>query len=313
MNKNEHSLSILLNYKCKYNHIMLGCYNIILSCHLYREFENYKNLSYPFIIGGNIKRNGGKFMLRRPDLGVIMFYEIMEYTITDYYSRFKYLIYKTIPETYSYIHQVELSYIDEDNCYLRSSIIFDNKVVLSEEDFKRILEFKIKLYKAIECSLRNFLILKFSEIHSIIHCKIELIWKIIKNMKMIHKYAHLLGNKINYNGDILKKDEIIELIEIQNKKKIKSKAKVSKLKLEKMELTKESVIELLFKKEETSNLLSKSKIIIRIYEYDEKCSLYLFFFFSKIQDHLYLERFKKNKMKELNKFKSIIERYDANI
>ena len=129
---------------------------------------------------------------------------------------------------------------------------------------------------------------------------------------MIHKYAHLLGNQINYNGNILKKDEIIELIEIQNKKKIKSIAKVSKLKLEKMELTKESVIELLFKKEETSNLLSKSKIIIRIYEYDEKCSLYLFFFFSKIQDHLSLELFKKKKMKELNKFKSIIERYDAN-
>ena len=89
-------------------------------------------------------------MLRRPDLGVLMFYEILESTITDYYSRFKYYIYKTIPETFNFIHLVEVRYINEDQCDIRSSLIYDNKIFLSEKELQQTLLLKFKLYKQIE-------------------------------------------------------------------------------------------------------------------------------------------------------------------
>ena len=84
MKREETALSLLLNYNCKYDHFELGNYNLVLSVHLFRDFERYKNLSYPLLIKGNLKEKGTKYILRRPDLGVIMLYEILEIRITDY-------------------------------------------------------------------------------------------------------------------------------------------------------------------------------------------------------------------------------------
>ena len=217
MKRNETAQSLLLHFNCNYNHFVIGNNNIALSIHFYRDFKEYKNMSYPFILKGDLKRKGSKFMLRRPDLGVIMFYEIKEVIITDYYSRFKYQIYKTIPETFNYIHLVEMRYINEDQCDIRSTLIYDNKIFLSEEEFQTVIKFKIHLFKSIEVSLRKLTVLKLSAAYTIINSKIELIWNILRNMKLIHKYIHLLGDTINYDGNIFKKDDIIELINTKGK------------------------------------------------------------------------------------------------
>ena len=73
MNSKENAQSLLLNYNCKYNHFIAAYYNAAYIIHLFRDFEVYNNLSYPYILKGNLKRKGTKFMLRRPDLGVLMF------------------------------------------------------------------------------------------------------------------------------------------------------------------------------------------------------------------------------------------------
>ena len=312
MHKNETALSILLNYHCKYSHFLTGCNNIFFSCHLYRDFKTYKNLSYPYILKGDLNSKGTKFMLRRPDIGVIMFYEIKEYIITDYYSRFKYHIYKTIPETFNFIHLIEMRYLNEDQCDMRSSIIYNNSIFLSEKEFQQSIRFKLNLYRSIESSLRNFTILKLSVANTNINCNIELIWNILKNMKMIHKYTHLLADKINYDGNILKKDDIIELIYKKGKIKIKTFAKVNRLKLNKMVLTKEGTIELLFQKIEENNPLAKTKIIIRINEFEGKCSMYILFHFLKAQNSYDLKIFSQKKDKELQIFKDIVENYIKN-
>ena len=313
MKRNEAAQSLLLNCNCNYNHFIRGNYNAALSCHLYREFKGYKNLSYPFIIKGNLREKGTQFMLRRPDLGVLMFYEIIEVLITDYFSRFKYQIYKTIPETFKYFHLVEIRYINEDQCEIRSSLIYDNKIFLSEKEYQDAVRLILNVFKSIELCLKKFTIPKLSLVYAVINCKIELIWNILQNLKMIHKYCLLLDDKINYKGNLLQKDDIIELISIKGRNKIKSIAKVNKLKMSKMNLTKDGIIELLFQKvEKNKNPFAKTKIIIRIYEYEGKCSMYILFFFLNNQINYDLDAFTQRKNKELTKFKNIVENYNAN-
>jgi hypothetical protein len=310
MKKNEIVQSLSLIFKSRYNDLLLGTHNTILSCHLYRDFKVYKKLSYPYILDKGIKGKGIKFMLRRPDLGVYMFYELIDMIYTDYYSKFKYYIYKTIPESFEYIHQIEFTYLNENECHLSSFLIYNNKIIFSDDEFKKIIIFHKNLYKSIEYSLRRLTVLKVSTPYVVINCEIELIWKIIRNMKMIHKYVHLLTDKINYNGEIVKKNTIIELINIKGPKKYKSFAKVNKCKMDKYELSKECIIELLFQKDkEIVTPITKTKIVIRIYEYFGKCSMYILFFFNKAHHYETIGEFTKIKINELNKFKEIVENY----
>ena len=131
---------------------------------------------------------------------------------------------------------------------------------------------------------------------------------------MIHKYSHLLGNDIDYEGDILKKDKIITVYEIKDKIVYKSLANITKCLISKSNIIKNCTIELLFLNEQ-NNLTSSSlnKIIINIYEYNSKCSMYVLYFFNDIQkNQKKFSNFNRYKKKELEKFKNIIENYNLN-
>jgi hypothetical protein len=307
MKKGEIVNSIIMRYNCKYNYFVLGNNNIVFSVHLFRDFKGYKNLSYPFVLEGDLKMKDIKFMLRRPDLGLIAFYELKELLITDYYSRFKYYIYKTIPETFNYTHIVETRYINEDQCDVRSSVIYDNDFSMSEKEFNSTLIFMNNVYKSIEASLRHFSIFKLSTLNIMINTKIELIWNILRNMKLIHKYVNLLGHKINYKGNILKKKDIIEIFNINKDKECKTMAKVIKCKYNKNGLAKECIIEIVLKKE--NNPFSLNTITFLVYEFNNQCSLYILYKFVNIIDNSFSQKFTKRKNNELLKFKCIVEKY----
>ena len=312
MKKDEAFQSVSLHCRCNYTHFVIGYYNAILSCHFYRDYQTYKHLSYPFIIEGELRKKGLKFMLRRMDLNILLFYELKEITVTDYYSIIKYNIYKTIPKSMEYVHQIEIRYINEDECHVISSFIYDNKIYFSDNEFQMIIRTLKETYRCMECSLREFTVLKLSTAYTVINSDIELIWDIIRNMKMVHKYIHLLSDSIIYDGKILKKDAIIQLINEKGKKKFKSIAKINKCKMVKSGLTKESIIEILFQNNNALkdlNLFSEKQIIIRIYEFEHRCTLYLLYFFYNTYDYHVLESFTKEKNKELKKLKFIIENY----
>lgn len=312
MKRDETAQTVSLNCRCNYTHFVIGFCNSILSCHFYRGHQIYKNLSYPFIIEGELKKKGLKFVLRRPDLNILLFYELKDIIVTDYYSIFRYNIYKTIPKSMEYIHQIEVRYINEDECHVISSFIYDNKIFFSEKEFQKVIRSLKETYRCIENSLREFTVLKISPSYTVINSDIELIWDIIRNMKMVHKYIHLLSDKIIYDGKIIKKDSIIQLINERGKKNFKSIAKINKCKITKNELTKESIIEILFQNNNESkdtNLFPEKKIIIRIYEFEHKCTLYILYFFYNTYDYSVLESFTKAKNKELKKLKYIIENY----
>jgi len=152
-----------------------------------------------------MKEKGSKFIIKRSDLNLCTFYEITDLIVTDYYALFKFHIYKTIPETFDYDYILEIRYINENQCEFFVCFVFEGKYFLSEKEFHKEIKFRKALYKNIGRSLRKFEILKIATIYTTIKCNIEILFDILKNLKVIHKYAHLLGDNINYDGRILKK------------------------------------------------------------------------------------------------------------
>ena len=309
MQSNEISQSLIINCQCNFLHMILGTCNMTLSCYFQRKY--CKNLSYPIILEGNMKEKGSKFIVKRSDLNLYIFNEIIDLIITDYYAFFKFHIYKTIPETFDYDYILEIRNINENQCEFFISFVFEGKYFLSEKELHKEIKFRKALYKNIEKSLKEFEILKIARIDTIIKCIIELILDVLKNMKVIHKYSHLLGDRINYDGQILKKNIIVHLIDFIGELPIESTAKVHKIIFSKSEISKECIIEFLFQNNKNSSLYnSKSKIMIIIYEYNGFCTMYLLYFFHHIQKNIEnFFRFRKAKERQLIKFKNIVENF----
>ena len=312
MKKNETIQSLYYLSKTIYNESILGGYPINF-CYLFRNFKVYKDLSYPILLKGDLDRLKSKFIIRRPDLGVYMFYEFIESIITDYYAKFKFHIYKTIPKTFEFIHQLEYYYTNEDECLIYSTLIYHNEIIFTKNDLKKFYKFQTNVSKSIESCMMKSKLLKLSVAYTTININIELIWKIIRNMKMIHKYIDLLSDQVEYDGEILKKNKIIKLI--KGKGKSHKVAIIKECKMAKYDSIKECVIELLFQKEKEKNNKEpflETKIVIRIYEYDGKNTMYLFHFFVNRYEYSEIQKFTKIRNKKLAKFKDIIEHFIEN-
>lgn len=310
MKKTETVQSLYYLSKTIYKESILGGFPINF-CHLFRNFKLYKDLSYPILLKGDLDRVKSKFIIRRPDLGVYMFYEFIESTITDYYAKFKFNIYKTIPKTFEFIHQLEYYYVNEDEVLIYSTLIYNNEIFFTKKDLKNFYKFQTNVSKSIEGCMMKSKLLKISVAYTTININIELIWKIIRNMKMLHKYIDLLSDNVEYDGEILKKNKIIKLIK-GNSHKV---AIVKECKLAKYNSIKECVIELLFQKEKGKNYIgpfSEAKIVIRIYEYNGKNTMYLFHYFINRYEYTEIQKFTKIRNKKLSKFKDIIEHFIEN-
>jgi len=310
MKKNEISQPLIMDCKCNFSHMILGTYNLVLSCQFQKKYNN--QFSYPVIIRGNMKEKGSRFMLKIEDLDIYIFYEISEIIITDYYAFFKYHIYKTIPETFEYDHFVEMRYENEDEFTLFIGLLFQDKYI-TQEDLLRAMKQRKEIYTNIENSLRQFKLLKIASIHQTMDCKIELIWDIIRNMKMIHKYNHLLADQVEYSGNIISKDKIIKLINKNDdncKVSFELIAKVKKCAIKKSKIGKEFNVEISVNKNtNTIPYYPIKKIIITVYEYEKKCSMYILFIFKDILNKDIFSIFNKEKNIELMRFKNIIENY----
>ena len=306
MKKDEISQPLIMNCKCHFTHMILGTYNLVLSCQFQKKYNNF--FSYPIVIRGNLKEKGSRFMLKMEDLDLYIFYEISDIIITDYYAIFKFHVYKTIPETFEFDHFVEIRYENEDEFTLFIVHSIQDKY-LSQEDILQAIQRRKEIYINIENSLKELKLLKIISVHQAINCKIELIWDIIRNLKMIHKYTHLLADQIEYEGNILTKGMIIKLIKNNNNNKtnFEVKAKVKCLTMKKSKIEKEFNIQISLGKDKNTII---KKILITVYEYEGKCSVYFLFFFRNILSRDKFTNFLNEKNHELMKFKKIVENYN---
>ena len=306
MKKNVITQPLLMNCKCNYSHMILGTYNLVFSCQFQKKYN--KQFSYPIILRGNLKEKGSRFILKMGDL--YLFYEISDIIITDYYAIFKFHVYKSIPETFEFDHFVEVRYENENEFTLFIVYSVQDKY-LTHDDIILSMKNRKEIYINIENSLKQFELLKMASVHQVINCKIELIWDIIRNMKILNKYNHLLAEQIEYKGKLLNKDKIIKLIDKSSKTSYELIAKVKNCMIKKSKIEKEFNIQIIASKDKNSfPFYSLKKIIIQAYEYEERCSIYLLFFFRDIlsKDKFYI--INKEKNIELIKFKNIVENYN---
>ena len=309
MKRNETSQGSIMHCKFYFSHMIWVTYNPALSCHFQKV--NKLRITYPIIIEGELNKIGAKFILRRPDLGLDLFYELCEMVLTDYYLLFKYHIYKTIPESFEYYHIIELRYINEDEFFLYTSFIYNNNIFLSEKEIKEVINLSKNLYSNILKSLRDFGALQILATFTLINSEIELIYDVIRNMKLVHKYSHLIGDEIDYNGDIINKDCIIKIKDIHHNSIKKSVATVDRCLIRKLNTIKSCIIEIWFKNEEKKILpCSLKKILMNIYEYNKKTSMYVLYIFNTTQEKKDLKTFSERKNRELNIFKNIIENFN---
>ena len=306
MKKNVISQPLLMNCKCNYSHMILITYNLVFSCQFQKKYN--KQFSYPIILRGNLKEKGSRFILKMGDL--YLFYEISDIIITDYYAIFKFHVYKSIPETFEFEHFVEVRYENENEFTLFIDHSVQDKY-LTQDDIILSMKNRKEIYINIENSLKQFELLKMASVHQVINCKIELIWDIIRNMKILNKYIHLLAEQIEYKGKLLNKDKIIKLIDKSNKTSYELIAKVKNCMIKKSKIEKEFNIQIIASKDKNSfPFYSVKKIIIQAYEYEEKCSIYLLFFFRDILSKDKFSIINKEKNIELIKFKNIVENYN---
>ena len=181
---------------------------------------------------------------------------------------------------------------------------------LTQDDILLSLKNRKEIYINIENSLRQFELLRMASVHQLINCKIELIWDIIRNMKILNKYNHLLAEQIEYSGKLLKKDKIIKLIDKNNKTSYELIGKVKNCTIKKSKIEKEFNIQIIASKDKNSFAFHfLKKIIIQVYEYEEKCSMHLLFFF---RDNNIIMKSLKNLINYVIKFKNIVENYSKN-
>ena len=151
MQKNVISQPLIMNCKCNYSHMILGTYNLVLSCQFQKKYN--KQFSYPIIIRGNLNEKGSRFVLKMEDL--YLFYEVSDIIITDYYAIFKFHVYKTIPETFEFDHFMEIRYENENEFTLFIVHSVQGKY-LTQEDILYAIRNRKEIYMNIENSLKQF-------------------------------------------------------------------------------------------------------------------------------------------------------------
>ena len=161
------------------------------------------------------------------------------------------------------------------------------------------------MFKNIDKLLRMNYLNKFDIKASLINANIKIVFNIMLNLKLIHKFLNILGTKVTYDGNILKKELNVNYMwwNFPLKKLIEYNSIITELHFD----SKESLIEFSVKKNEEKNI-GEQKIKFLFYGRENKT---MFFWINEFHDYnidriIYLGN---NKNIVLNKLKKIIENY----
>lgn len=309
MDSNKSSHAIFAKCKAEYSSMVISLFQSVYLCHFgLKNVNKDKQLNYPFLISGNFNFIGDKFIIQENDMNIKMFVEIKELLVTDYFSRINFHVYKTIPKTFEYeiIFDVYCNSFNGE-CTLFSSFIYDKHIFISDEIKKKVLYERNNMIKSLEQSVSNNELSKLIIISELINCNIDLLWAFFLNMKIVHKYTKLIANKIEYEGNVIKKNKLMKL---WKRGKKYNEAIVSKCCL----ILKDGEIEILINSTfNVNDIFNENRIFFKIYEYDNKCTIHLFFFFNNKYNDYQKHFYEIRKHKELRLIKKMVEHYNDNL
>ena len=300
MNNNEFKQAIIVPMKQKHFEISKHIVDMVIYCHSVNKVKN-NLISLPFNLTGKIGEVGTKYILKVLQTNMLVFYEYIEIISTDYFTHLKAHAYKTIPKTFEYYHVIDIFDDGKGQSLICSSFVYDNDIhiydyIVHEEMLHREILLK---------HLNNYIgyneYMKYFYTLIDININLDLIWKILLNMKMVHKYAKILCHEVKYENNLINKGIDIDLV--YRKKTIKGK-------IEKLSKSKNKGNIKIYKHDEnTEKIFPLKKINIIIYEYDNKVTMYIFFIFVTAQNLSKLTFFREFFQKELEKFKKMTEHY----
>ena len=130
---------------------------------------------------------------------------------TDYYTHVEYFAYKTEPESFQYSFIMNVHYLSQNTCLLITNYMYPNSVHLPTTNLSNETKRRRKLYKNIEYKITQGFYHRFNIEYVNIHSPMSLIWELLLNLKSLHKFVHILGDKIDYEGKMLSKGTIIKI------------------------------------------------------------------------------------------------------
>ena len=280
----------------------------VINCHLSKQLNNVA-ISLPVIIDGKIGTVGFKFMLKLLDSNISIFYEFVEVISTDYFTRLKVHAYKTIPKTFDFYLVIDILNNETNKSIIYSSFIYNDNIMISDFLTKQEMLKREILFKNIEIYMGNNEHKKFFYTGVNININLDLVWKMLLNMKTIQKYAKIISKEIKYNENILQKGTEVELV-YHNNNYINGKI------LKCMKTDDYGIIKIISNGKYIVNRNGEnfplSAIKISINEFENKITIFIFFSFSITQTLNKLIYFRKYFQKELEKFKEISEHYNTN-
>lgn len=304
MEINESAQALFTRCECDFVSMIEGTFYLVYFCYLLKE-KTHKPFSYPQIIKGNLNEIGSKFIIKRYELNLKIFYEITDLVYTDYFALIRFHVYKTIPETFVHDLIVCICNSSEKECIIHTRFSYDRQIRIPDKEIQKEFKKRNTIFKMLSSLISQRELYKLVPIYVLINCNINLMWNILLNMKMVHKYVSLLADKIEYNNEIIEKDDIINLFFKKGNEFNHTYGKVSKCQISK----KEAIIEILFVKKKINSSPTQTKITIRVYECEKKCTLYVFYFFNQALDDKTIVGINKKKEQELIKFKNMVEHF----
>ena len=301
MSKNETIRTMIIPLKICNHLISKSILDSIVFCYSINKY--YKNIiSLPFILEKEIDVVGCKFIVKLIQTNILIFYEIKEVISTDYFSRLKIHAYKTIPRTFKYDYVLDIFNKGDGESLMISSFIYDNNIHISDYKIHEDMLNRALLFQNIEKYVINQEYMKYFQTVINININLTLLWDILLNLKIIHKYAKILCKEINYEGSLIKKGSKVEL-KYKNCILVGDVIKCDKYK-------NKGIIRFLIDEEKDNDInMPLNSINIIVYEYELKITLYIYFLFSKNQYLNILFPLRKYYQKELETFKKITEHY----
>ncbi len=252
------------------------------NCYQAYAYKYNKKITYPILIQGKIPEINCKFMIYYGNLKLKIYYEI-----------------KTEPETITFDHIMNILNGKGNYSTVFSTYIYNEKIIISDKELKAEMMFHLTSLKNIISYIEEKHIFKVIRNEILIDCKMNLITKIMSNIKMVHKYSKLFGEKVESKDIIIKEGS-----EIIVNDSILLKYIVSKITDKRYKYSIEIKIA-----NNIKNIFYPNKIKLLLYEEENKTTVYIFYFFKKPFNYSEFISFQFKQQKELQKLKDIIEHF----
>ena len=298
----KYKQSITLHIKGKPELILKSIKNLSYFSYFTKEIS--KNfLKFPFFIKGNPSEDEGATFIQIFDQHIKVYMKVKSLIQTDYFVKIIYKAYKTIPTSFEFEYNVIFFFTGIENCLLYSGYKYSKKISLPRVSVYDERERRKKIFLNIQKQLFDKILNKIDICEILIHANFKLVFDILLNMKLVNKYIQIFGEIIDYNGNVIKENNIITIYKKENNT-LKEDIYIKIVKIEKKE--NEGILS--FQKEN----INKEKIIFIIYGDEENTMLYMVNKFNDILEPNILNNLLIEKKKKLSRLKKIIENYYKN-